>query len=136
MSEIRYLNWEEFDLCVSRITNACSEKPFSGVFGFPRGGLCLAVALSHSLDIPLIHSPTKGCLVVDDVYETGTTLRSIQAIPEITFFVWFSKVKPDWWKSVDVCDPAVWLVFPWENRHFVMADQYAYKKSLSLKKFK
>ncbi len=136
MSKIQHLNWQEFDLCVSSITKACSKKAFSGVFGFPRGGLCLAVALSHSLGIPLIDFPKKGCLVVDDVYETGATLRSIAEFPDITFFVWVSKVKPDWWEAVEVCDPAVWLVFPWENKGSAVADQkaYKYKQSLPLRK--
>lgn len=34
----------------------------------------VAVALSHRLELPLLTQPQPGCLVVDDVYETGRTL--------------------------------------------------------------
>ena len=57
---MRSLSWNEFDLCVKNITDLCFKKDFSGVFGFPRGGLCLAVAISHSLRIPLLNKPKKN----------------------------------------------------------------------------
>ena len=44
----------------------------------PRGGLCLAVALSHKLKINLISKPIKNSLIVDDVYETGKYIKHLQ----------------------------------------------------------
>ena len=48
---ISYFTWSEFDKSVEQIANKCRFKEFSGIYGVPRGGLCLAVALSHKLKI-------------------------------------------------------------------------------------
>ena len=69
------LDWKEFDECVYSISKQCRNKSFVGVYGFPRGGLCLAVALSHSLCLPLLDEPKNNSLIVDDIYDTGYTLE-------------------------------------------------------------
>ena len=97
---ISYFTWSEFDKSVEQIANKCRFKEFSGIYGVPRGGLCLAVALSHKLKIELISEPKKNSLIVDDVYETGLTLRSLKDIEGAMFFVLFSKIKPTWWNTL------------------------------------
>ena len=128
---MRLLGWDEFDSCINSITNECKDKKFSGVYGFPRGGLCLAVALSHSLNIPLLTEITSGCLVVDDVYETGKTLNQVLAIPDTTTFVWFSKKNPEWWNAVEIVSSDEWIVFPWEDSARAEEDMKAYQLSRS-----
>ncbi|KGG15536.1 putative PURINE PHOSPHORIBOSYLTRANSFERASE related protein [Prochlorococcus sp. MIT 0602] len=117
------MTWNEFDFSVQHITSACRSKSLSGVYGFPRGGLCLAVALSHALRIPFLTKPKPYSLVVDDVCETGLTLNNVKDIPGITTFVWLSKREPDWWNAVEVCNSSEWLLFPWENIDFARIDQ-------------
>ena len=124
---MRALTWGEFDACVQVIANSCREKNLSGVYGFPRGGLCLAVAISHALNIPFLSTPLPRSLVVDDVYETGQTLDEIRTIPNLTTFVWISKVEPDWWNAVEVASSKEWLLFPWENDEFVSLDERRYR---------
>ena len=97
---ISFFTWSEFDKSVERIANKCKFNEFSGIYGVPRGGLCLAVALSHKLKIKLISEPIKNSLIVDDVYETGITLKSFKNIEGAMFFVLFSKIKPTWWNTV------------------------------------
>ena len=126
---MRMLNWDEFNSCIDSITRACKYKNFSGVYGFPRGGLCLAVALSHSMNIPLLEEIKPGCLVVDDVYETGKTLTKVLEVPNKTTFVWYSKVQPQWWHAIKTSQPNEWLVFPWENRARAEEDMKAYESS-------
>ena len=89
---ISYFTWGEFDKSVEQIAKKCMFKEFSGIYGVPRGGLCLAVALSHKLKIELISEPLKNSLIVDDVYETGLTLRTFKDIEGAMFFVLFSKI--------------------------------------------
>ena len=84
---ISYFTWGEFDKSVEQIANKCRFKDFSGIYGVPRGGLCLAVALSHKLKIELISEPLKNSLIVDDVYETGLTLTTFKDIEGAMFFV-------------------------------------------------
>ena len=97
---INYFTWSEFDKSVEHIANKCKFLEFSGIYGVPRGGLCLAVALSHKLKINLISEPIKNSLIVDDVYETGITLNTFKDIEGAMFFVLFSKIKPTWWNTV------------------------------------
>ena len=126
---MRILSWNEFNSCIKLITDACKDKQFYGVYGFPRGGLCLAVALSHSMNIPLLEEIKPGCLVVDDVYETGKTLTKVLEVPNTTTFVWYSKVQPQWWNAIKTSQPNEWLVFPWENRARAEEDIKAYQSS-------
>ena len=89
------LNWLEFDECIYSIYTQCKNKKFDGVYGFPRGGLCLAVALSHSLELPLLDEPKNNSLIVDDIYDTGYTLEKIKYLKGSETHVWVSKKKTD-----------------------------------------
>ena len=130
---ISYFTWTEFDKSVEQIAKKCRFKEFSGIYGVPRGGLCLAVALSHKLKIELISKPIKNSLIVDDVYETGITLNTFKEIEGAMFFVLFSKCKPRWWNSVFISEKSEWIVFPWENTFDSKNDrnEYIIKRGLS-----
>ncbi len=125
--------WSEFDNAVEVIASKCMFLEFSGIYGVPRGGLCLAVALSHKLKINLISEPKKNSLIVDDVYETGLTLKTFKDIEGAMFFVLFSKCKPKWWNSVFIAEKSEWIVFPWENTLDSKNDrkEYIRKRGLS-----
>ena len=125
---INYFTWSEFDKSVERIANKCSFKEFSGIYGVPRGGLCLAVALSHKINIELISEPIKNSLIVDDVYETGITLNAFKDIEGAMFFVLFSKIEPEWWNTVHISEKDEWIVFPWEDTLNVQRDLNEYNK--------
>ena len=112
---INYFTWRDFDKSVELIANKCKFLEFSGIYGVPRGGLCLAVALSHKLELNLISKPEKNSLIVDDVYETGITLNTFKDIEGAMYFVLFSKIKPTWWNTVHISKKSEWIVFPWEN---------------------
>tara|TARA_B100000242_G_scaffold2268_1_gene1337 strand:- start:216 stop:632 length:417 start_codon:yes stop_codon:yes gene_type:complete len=130
---ITYFSWDDFDRSVEHIANKCKFLEFSGIYGVPRGGLCLAVALSHKLQINLISEPIKNSLIVDDVYETGITLNNFKNIEGAKFFVLFSKKKPIWWNSVNISEESDWIVFPWENILNLQSDRnfYINKRGLS-----
>ena len=129
---IRYFTWSEFDKSVEHIANKCKFLELSGIYGIPRGGLCLAVALSHKLKINLISEPIKNSLIVDDVYETGITLNTFKDIEGAMFFVLFSKTKPTWWNGVYICKKREWIVFPWENSVYLQSDRNDYIKKRGL----
>ncbi|WP_288262787.1 phosphoribosyltransferase [uncultured Prochlorococcus sp.] len=125
---IYYFTWSEFDKSVEYIANECKFLKFSGIYGVPRGGLCLAVALSHKLKIKLITEPIKNSLIVDDIYETGITLNTFKDIEGAMFFVIFSKIKPIWWNTVNISKKNEWIVFPWENIVNYQSDRNEYIK--------
>ena len=124
--------WTEFDRSVEYIANECKYLDISGIYGVPRGGLCLAVALSHKLKINLISEPIKNSLIVDDIYETGITLKAFKHIEGAMFFVLFSKVSPTWWNSVQISEKNEWIVFPWENPLNLQSDRNDYNKKRGL----
>ena len=129
---ISYFTWGDFDKSVEQIAIKCRFKEFSGIYGVPRGGLCLAVALSHKLKIELISKPIKNSLIVDDVYETGLTLTPFKDIEGAVFFVLFSKIKPTWWNTVSIAKKSQWIVFPWENTLNSKSDREEYIKKRGL----
>ena len=129
---VSYFTWSEFDNSVEHIAKKCRFIEFSGIYGVPRGGLCLAVALSHKLKIELISKPKKNSLIVDDVYETGLTLNTFKDIEGAMFFVLFSKIKPTWWNTVFISKKSQWIVFPWENTHNSKSDREEYIKKRGL----
>ena len=130
---ISYFTWSEFDKSVEQIAYECKSLKFSGIFGVPRGGLCLAVALSHKLKIDLISKPRKNALIVDDIYETGITLNTFKDIEGAMFFVLISKIPPIWWNTVKISEKKEWVVFPWENKLNIQSDLNEYIKKRELR---
>ncbi len=120
--------WKEFDKSVEYIASKCEFQNFAGIYGIPRGGLCLAVALSHKLNVRLISEPIKNSLIVDDVYQTGFTLNPLRSIEGAVVFVLFSKKDPTWWNAVNISQEKEWIVFPWENKENMHNDQKDYIK--------
>ena len=121
-----YFTWQEFDKSVEYIANKCKNLEFAGIYGIPRGGLCLAVALSHKLKVKLISEPINNSLIVDDVYETGFTLNPLRKVEGAMFFVLFSKKEPTWWNAVNISQKKEWIIFPWENSENTIYDKKKY----------
>ncbi|MCB4394765.1 phosphoribosyltransferase [Synechococcus sp. HB1133] len=130
---MQVLTWAQFDQAVQLLASRFAKSAVTGVYGVPRGGLCLAVALSHAIDRPMLSSPEQSALIVDDVYETGRTLKALKAqVPQASFAVWVSKGCTDWWTAAVVAESSEWVVFPWENLEQARADEHAYRASHGL----
>lgn len=119
MSKV-YVSWEQVEEFVKHIKSI--RKTFTGVYGLPRGGLVLAVLLSHALNIPMLMSPTAGCLIVDDICDTGESLlhyvknSSGDKVQDYTIATMYYKVNelgvvPDIYSYIKTNE---WVVFPWE----------------------
>ena len=124
MPKNKYLTWNDFEEFIEEAVQAVEklEEPPTGVYGLPRGGLPISVTLSHRLNIPLLMAPTPGCLVVDDISDTGTTLEHYAKSEKYTLITWvvrssWTKVIP-YYYGIAVADDS-WLVFPWEENTFV-----------------
>ena len=128
---MRSLSWPDFDQAVERIAQLVGDRRLNGIHGIPRGGLVLAVALSHRLELPLLPEPQPGCLVVDDVFESGLTLAPHRQLAGAELVVWISKVEPVWWRAVEVSPSPEWIVFPWENAARATADERSYRAGRS-----
>ncbi len=125
--EQEYYTWQEFARDVEKMTAMLESKglisTFKNVYGFPRGGLILAVCISHRLGIPLIldrEQITEKTLIVDDIADTGKTLyplkihyllSSLKPIIITLFYHRQSLFAPDIWLREK---KDKWIHFPWE----------------------
>lgn len=122
-----FIDWYSVEASVSHVSRLYSGVKFSGVYGVPRGGLVLAVMISHKMGIPLLQHPKDCCLVVDDCYETGRTLDPLrEENPGAAFYVLAAKkdfIYGDAYRQTDLKN---WLVFPWEDKSKAQADYENY----------
>ena len=120
-----FISWQVVDECVTEIAFHLKDtgKDFVGVFGIPRGGVILAVMLSHKLDIPYITEFWRvgdgDIVVIDDIADTGKTFQFYKEQPETkdAHYVTIhehkqSIVKPDY-SVIEKVDK--WIVYPWET---------------------
>ena len=122
MNPVRdFYNWEEFDADCDKISKWAKDKNFKNIYGIPRGGLILAVRISHLLGVPVILSSEDigvGTLVVDDIVDGGNTLSRL--IASFNFKVMTASlyigpnpiIKPVFFMREKVD----WVVFPWETQ--------------------
>ena len=114
---IQNITWNDLDVFADQIVNYYKEKGTSpkGVYGIPRGGLVLAVILSHRLNVPFLGAPCKGCLIVDDISDSGDSLIHYNRMGyDIVTIVYknTSKVRPMMYYAERVAD---WVHFPFES---------------------
>lgn len=109
-----------------------SFKDAKAIYGEPRGGLCLAVTLSHHTGLPLSKKPGPGVIWVDDIADKGHTLMRAEGDGCLTRLVWMEKKHnpiPVW--SVITVPNNCWVVFPWEDIDKAQSDFDTYNaKSL------
>ena len=76
----QYLTWEEVDSLTDNIASQIrlEFKNVDSIYGIPRGGLIPAVILSHKLGLPYSDKLTLTSLIVDDISDTGETLKEFE----------------------------------------------------------
>ena len=125
-----FLGWNAVEEYINCIESAYKNFPLSGVYGLPRGGLVLAVMISHRLDIPLLQAPYPDCLIVDDICDSGESLMHYvnnSSSPDkpnyyVTTMIYNQNcpIKVDIsWKDKSHFEKSAfenaWIVFPWET---------------------
>ncbi len=119
-----YVTWDNVDEFVNGVVKECQGENITGVYGLPRGGLVFAVMISHRLHVPMLNSPCEGCLIVDDICDSGESLlhyvqnssafdKPLYRIATMYYKENKLGVEPDMWalKKEDK-----WIVFPWEEQ--------------------
>ena len=125
---MKILTWFQFQNAVAVIARHYEGRAFNGIYGVPRGGLPLAVTLSHYLKLPLLDAPEDDILIVDDIYETGRTLKEFKSFDGCAYTVWITKDVPTFYFAADAATKNEWVVFPWEDpcqAQIDMEDYYA-----------
>lgn len=130
-SAIKTVSYDRYGVMIGRLCELLAGKEFTKVYGPPRGGLPLAVHISHCFDLPMILSeddlynmnnwlPQDRLLLVDDIIDTGHTLENISLrldlrhISHITA-VLFKKVNSTFLPDIFLETCETWVVFPWER---------------------
>jgi hypoxanthine phosphoribosyltransferase len=111
-----FISWDDInilvdDLCHTIMTSGVQIK---SVTGMERGGLIPAVMISHRLNIPYVAKINKDTLMVDDICDTGQTLKNTVARYTATLhYKPTAAFTPDFY-SKEIKD-ATWIVYPWER---------------------
>lgn len=115
------VSWNEVKQYIDKLANQIKEfeTSFSGIYGIPRGGLILAVLLSHKTGLPLLAAPAENCIIIDDIADSGRTLIHFtdndtqfnKYYITTMFYHERSMVKPDFYLY---SKKDTWITFPWE----------------------
>ena len=117
MAKKIYLEWSEIHECVKILCKGLflDYPNIDSVMGLPRVGLIPAVMISHELGITYVIHPGKNTLVVDDICDSGVTLKKspgqftavLYHKPHTSIFT------PDIWAREHKGHE--WLIYPWES---------------------
>jgi uncharacterized protein len=122
-----YLSWDDINVLVEDLCNtiATSGVQVKSITGIKRGGLIPAVMVSHKLNIPYVDRINKDTLVVDDICDTGETLKNSIAMYTATLhYKPTAGFTPDFYaKEVGT----EWIVYPWERKDSDAVQDYLKK---------
>lgn len=132
-----FLTWAQFDAAAKQIAEHYKDAGLTRIVGISRGGLPLAVKLSNLLNIPMtplvwqtrdgdikdgcglldLRGETDTILFVDDICDTGETIKQIKKItPGTRWCTWITKEQglTEYQVTSLRPDDERWIVFPWE----------------------
>ena len=110
-----FVYWDDISVLVDELCNTITSSgvQIKSITGIERGGLIPAVMISHKLNIPYVNKINKDTLVVDDICDSGETLKNIVAGYTATLhYKKTASFTPDFY-SKEVGDE--WIVYPWER---------------------
>ena len=116
-----YVTYEQINEYIDNVVQDLKKRGIkpTGVYGPPRGGLIFATLLSYKMDIPLLLNASKGCVIIDDIADSGRTLLHFTENDTqfnkyyITTMYYHerSAVRPDYYMHLK---KDRWIVYPYE----------------------
>jgi hypoxanthine phosphoribosyltransferase len=122
-----YLSWDDINILVEDLcqTIASSGADIKSITGIQRGGLIPAVMISHKLHIPFVSRINKDTLVVDDICDTGETLKNTIGMYTATLHYKPTAIfTPDFYSKEVGTE---WIVYPWERNDSEAIQDYLKK---------
>lgn len=138
-----HLTWPDINILSKQLADTLQEKKWVGILAITRGGLIPAGILAQKLGIrrietiniqsynqennqedalrlntPNIQNEGENWLVVDDLVDSGLTIRAVKKLfPKAEFAVLVAKPNGQPMADYYVKDVAqnIWIIFPWEN---------------------
>lgn len=130
------LDWNEFGVLCENLSQQIKKcnKNYKYIVGIPRGGLCLAVALSHKLGIQYCDLETAAyfspdeVLIVDDINDTGKTLSGLKEKGYDTAVLVTRHTSPlSTTFTGGIIENDKWVIMPWECPERAKKDEQQYK---------
>jgi len=114
----KYYSWEDIDEHMEMLSLDIMKSGvnFNKIYGIQRGGLIPAVMLSHILNTPISDIIDSHTLIVDDICDTGETLKFYVEQKYLTVTLHYKHsaiVEPTFWR--ELVDDETWIVYPWER---------------------
>lgn len=141
------VSWVDIHLSAKKLSSTLlqSGQTWSRLIAVTRGGMVPACLVARDLDIRVIDTVSvksydhqsqsaaqvlkhpdkigsgKGCLIIDDLADTGNTFRALRSnFPDATYACLY--VKPQGKPTADFYATEVtqdtWIYFPWEDQDF------------------
>lgn len=115
-----FYSWEEFEKDTEKLAVWAKNQNFRAIYGVPRGGVVLAISLSHRLNLPAEFSKEKideRTLLVDDISDSGKTLLALEKALSFKPVVATIFYHEDTMRKPDFCvrKKEKWVIFPWET---------------------
>lgn len=128
----KYVQWWEVKEYLYNLVDRLKKDEYfhldecPGIFTFPRGGLILATLLSYEIDKPILMNPEPGCIIIDDIIDTGITMKKYSDLRnEKNYFITAMFMKDNQLAEESefqcFCDyfeyvkKDEWIVYPWED---------------------
>jgi hypoxanthine phosphoribosyltransferase len=115
--------WDDFDSdCENLRRKLLPLEPYS-IFGIKRGGLVVAIRLSHLSGMPFVDHVKNDTVIVDDICQTGRTFDAVTHFlgPGFDYkasaALWVVKeeyARPTYW--IRIKSTNTWVQFPWETK--------------------
>ena len=119
---VEVISWEKYEELANKLASSIilNGTPIKNIYGIPRGGMVLAVSLSHKLGLPVITDEediSTETLVCDEISDSGKTMRDFLKRHEgcytASLFVdYYTGYYPNAYAATK---RAEWLEFPWET---------------------
>lgn len=117
-----YIKWHEYNQLIYIAEGILKQYSFDNIYGIKRGGLIPAVHLSHLLGKPLTDNPTSTTLIIDDIFDSGETIKNYLT-SKIKYCLLSTSSEVLFSKRAEV---KYWYVFPWEDESKAFQDYQNY----------
>ena len=119
-----FITPQKFHDDIIKLCNMIPKDKYNYVCGVPRGGVIIAIYVSHYCNITFSEyeeidyiDSNETILIVDDLTDTGKTLKEFQNNEQFETAVLYYKprsiIKPTYF--VEHSDNDQWIVFPYEK---------------------
>ena len=121
------MSWDDVSILVEELCSTITKSgvQIKSITGIERGGLIPAVMISHKLNIPYVTKINKSTLVVDDICDTGETLKNTVGCYTATLhYKPTASFTPDFFSKEVGTE---WIVYPWERSNSEAIQDYLKK---------